>query len=97
MISKNLKRLFLAYIFLTNGAFAYDVEKEGKRWYVYNGSELIGTYSYFDAIEKYSIGCGDPKVGFYETKYANIKGTYTEYYSTQRDARDAVIVNCRKR
>ena len=91
-------RIVLVLFFLiANNSFAYEVEKEGERWYVYKGSDLVGTYKYFSAVGKYSMGCGDPNVGFYETKYANIRGTYSEYYSTQREARDAVIQYCKKR
>jgi len=92
-----MKKVLLILSLSIVSVFAYDVEKEGDRWYVYKGSDLIGTYTYMSYLGKYSYGCGDPKKGFYETKYANTRGTYTEYYSTKRESKNAIIKYCKRR
>lgn len=92
-----MKKIVLALSFSIISLLAYDVEKEGDRWYVYDGNNLVGTYTYMSYLAKYSMGCGDPSKGFYETKYADSRGTYTEYYKTKRDAKNAVIQYCKRR
>ena len=81
---------------IVGSSYAYEVEQEGDRWYVYRGNELIGTYSHMSwPTSQYSYGCGDPSKGFYETKYADVRGTYTEFYKTKRAAKNAIIKFCK--
>ena len=73
---------------------AYEVEKEGKWWYVYKGNDLVGAYSKW--FDKYTVCCGSPKKPIAENKYISLK-TNVMYRETKREAENAIINNCYKR
>ena len=91
-----MKNVLLILTFSIVTLSAYDVEKEGNWWYVYNGNDIVGAYS--ESGSKYTVGCGDPKVSSYQTKYIDSSGYYMfQMYKTKREAQNAITQYCKKR
>ncbi len=90
-----MKNVLLILTFSIVTLSAYDVEKEGNWWYVYNGNDVVGAYTDYYG-NGYKIICGNPNKSVYDNKYIN--RTYIMYnVTTKREAKNTIISNCVKR
>jgi len=95
-----MKKVLLVLTFSIVSLFAYDVEKEGNWWYIYNGNDIVGAYSKVSFNGKYSVGCDSPKLDQNEKRYrergGNANYQMTKYYPTQREAKNTIIKYCKR-
>ncbi|MGJ0336105.1 hypothetical protein [Aliarcobacter cryaerophilus] len=93
-----MKKVLLILTFSLVNSFAYDVDKEGKWWYIYNGNDVVGAYTDYYG-NGYKMSCGDPNKSVYDNKYINKLGqTYImDNVTTERVAKNTIISNCVKR
>lgn len=93
-----MKKILLILTFGIVSLFAYDVEKEGNWWYVYNGNDIVGAYSYSNGLGKYSISCDSPKLSQSEKRYVDSSNYYSnKFYSSKREAESTITKYCKKR
>lgn len=95
-----MKKILLIFIFSVVSLFSYNVEKNGDRYYIYEQSKLIGTYTK-SWNGKYRSSCGSPKVPTDETKYKPKSSCYNKIgkakFTTKIEAKNAVINCCVRR
>ena len=98
MFSKLLKIVLFSLV-VSVSLSAYNVEKEGNWWYIYNGNDIVGAYSK-SWNGKYSVGCDSPKISQNKKKYKELDSCYMpmlKTYSSQREAKNTIIRCCKKR
>ncbi len=92
-----MKKILLILTFSIVSLFAYDVEKDGKYWFVYSGNDIVGAYREWS--DEYRANCGNPNLSIYDKKYVDKR--YPSYvmdtFKTKREAQNAIIQYCEKR
>jgi len=93
-----MKKILLILTFSIISVFAYDVEKEGDWWYIYDGNDIVGAYSKVSYSGKYMVGCDSPKLGQSQKRYRETDSyPMNKTYSTKREAKNTIIRYCKKR
>ena len=93
----NILKITLATLIASVSLNAYDVEKNGSWYYVYNNSDLVGAYS-TSWNDKYMVGCDSPKKPQNEKTYRETNSyAMSAFYATQREAKNVIIRYCKKR
>ena len=96
---KNTSIFVLTLFIFMGSAYSYEIEKEGKYWYVYSGDDIVGSYAYRDLYGAYQANCGSPMESVYDNIYIHKRGQtyFMDTVSTKREAKNLVINNCVKR
>lgn len=92
-----MKKILLILTFSIVSLFAYDVEKDGKYWFVYSENDIVGVYR--EWYDEYRAFCGNPNLSVYDNKYVDKRGLIyvIETFKTKREAQNAIIQYCEKR
>ena len=91
-----MKKILLILTFSIVSLFAYDVEKDGKYWFVYSENDIVGVYR--EWYDEYRAFCGNPNLSVYDNKYVDKRGLYImDPFKTKREAQNAIIQYCEKR
>lgn len=92
-----MKKILLILTFSIVSLFAYDVEREGDWWYIYDGNDIVGAYSK-GSWGDYYVGCDSPKLSQSQKKYIDSSNYYlNKTYSSKREAKNAIIKYCKRR
>jgi len=97
-MKKIIKISFLA-ILIGTSLDAYSIEKEGNWWYIYNGNDIVGSYTNIDTWDgRYSVCCDSPELSQYDKKYRDSSNYYlVKHYETKRKAQNVILKYCKKR
>jgi len=92
-----MKNVLLILTFSIVTLFAYDVEKDGKYWFVYSGNDIVGAYT--EWYDEYRANCGNPNLSVYDNKYVDKRSIIyvMDTFKTKREAQNAIIQYCKKR
>jgi len=92
-----MKKILLILTFSIVSVFAYDVEKEGDFYLVYDGNDIVGSY-YKSVMGEYSVGCDSPKLMQHQKRYRETDSyPMNKTYSTKREAESTITKYCKKR
>lgn len=93
----NILKIILVSLIASVSLNAYDVEKNGRWYYVYNSSELVGAYTIVSFNNKYMVGCDSPKKPQNKKRYRETN-TYamSNFYTSKREAENTIMRYCKK-